>query len=174
MNGFAHVFVTRSTALEGDGSRIDPKVPPLVSFFYDNFVRSFALRRVSEHESERRKREGDESVDAVLKDGLSMVVPIDSLACRVFGRILGIGSPISVFTLKIKPDTDCDDPRARNPDFVMHVVMYQALNFSSAAFKRFVEHCREVALAKKTPGVYRDLVVPIPDEVLGHVTKGAV
>lgn len=174
MDTVAHIFVTRSTAEAGDGSHIFPSVPFRVLLFYNTCIESFVTQRMRDYEFALRKREGGERVDEQLKDGLSLVTRIEGSWRRTIGRMLWLGTSVSIFSLKIKPDTGSNDPRARNSDFVMHLVMYQDLNFSSAAFRRFTAHCREIAFSKKSPGVYRDLVVRIPDEVMGRITKGNV
>lgn len=174
METVAHIFVTRSTAEKGDGSHIHPSVPFRVSLFYNTCIESLVAKRMHDYELALRKREGDERVDEQLRNGLSLVTRIEGALQRLFARMLGLGASVAIFSLKIKPDSGCNDPRARNSDFVMNVVMYQDLNFSSAAFRRFIAHCREVAFNKKSPGVYRDLVVRIPDDVMGRITKGNV
>lgn len=174
MNSFAHIFVSRSTAEAGDGSRIAPVVPFRFSFFYNTFIEDLVKQRMRSYETSLRKVKGEEYVYKCLSSGLAMITRIEGFFRRVLGRIFGLGDRVLVYSLKIKPDTGCDDPRARNPDFVMHVVMYCDLNFNSAAFRRFVSHCRELALGKKSPGVYKDLTVQIPDEVFGRTSKGVV
>ena len=173
MYGFAHIVVTRSTAEEGDGSRISPKVSARVSFFYNTCIEPLVLRRLREYEKSLRMNNGEDWVNDCLTTGLSLFTQIDGRFHRLLGTILGLGNSISVLSIKIKPDTGCNDPRARNSDFVMHVAMYDELNIHSAAFKRFIMQCREIAFSKTSPGTYSDLVVPIPDEVFGRITKGS-
>lgn len=174
MHNLVHIFVTRSTAEAGDGSRIAPDVPLRASFYYNTCIVNLVKQCMRSYEASLRKDKGSEYADECLAKGLSMVTRIEGSFCRLLGKILCLGDSISVYSLKVKPDTGCNDPRARNPDFVMHVVMYCDLNFNSAAFKRFIAHCRELAFCKKSPGIYKDLVVQIPDEVLGRKSKGAV
>ena len=169
-----YVFVTRSTAEEGDGSRISPKVSSRMSFFYNTCIEPLVSRRLLEYEKSLRKNKGEDWVDDCLKKELSLFTQIDGWFHRLFGKLLGLGDSMSVLSIKIKPDTGCNDPRARNSDFVMHVAMYDELNIHSAAFKRFIMQCREIAFSKTSPGTYSDLVVPIPDEVFGRITKGSV
>ena len=173
MQQSVHIFVARSTAEEGDGSRISPKAPTRVSFFYNTCVEPVVTQRLREYEKSLRSSKGGDLVDDCLTTGLSLFTQIDGWFHRLFGKVLGLGDSISVLSIKIKPDTGCNDPRARNSDFVMHVAMYDELNIHSAAFKRFIMQCREIAFSKTSPGTYSDLVVPIPDEVFGRITKGS-
>lgn len=174
MRDFAHIFVTRSTAEEGDGSRISPKVPSRVVFFYNTCIEPLVSQRLREYEKYLRASKGGDWVDDCLVTGVSLSTRVDGWFRRLFGKILGLGDSILVLSIKIKPDKGCNDPRARNSDFVMHVVMYNELNIHSAGFKRFREQCRKIAFSKTSPGTYSDLVAPIPDEVFGRITKGSV
>ena len=161
----AYIFVRRSTAEQGDGSRIAPKVPLRVQVFYDTCIESYAFQRLHDSEMSLRKKKGKEYVDRCLEGGLKCFTPIDRYFPKVFGRILGLGKSISVYSVKVSPDTGCGDPRARNPDFFMNIVMFHELNPCTPSFERFANRCREIALDKKSPGVFPDLVVEIPDEV---------
>ena len=171
MKNVAHIFVRRSTKEQGDGSLIAPTNSARVSFLYDFFIESVVLKRIREYENSLSKEKGRDYVDDKLKKGIQLIIPIKGVFVRFLGRILGLGNQISVLSLKVKPDNETNDPRARNSEFIMCVVIYCQINFQSSAFRRFAEKCRHIAFGKKSPGEYNDFVIWIPDDVFGSQVK---
>lgn len=73
----------------------------------------------------------------------------------------------TVYSVKIAPDTLCNDPRAKNrcPYFVMHLLMPGTPEVISKRFEEFRARCREIAWHTMRSGVQEELKVEIPDNL---------